>query len=136
MSGGAAVRRPLSDTVTEPKIGTLLLFNYPSTWNHVLGDHALSFRVLPLGPTQTLLTTKWLVHRDAIEGVDYDLEELTHVWRATNDADRRVCQDNQIGVTSPAYDPAPYSPVQENGVTQFVNWYCTHLEGRLAENAS
>ncbi|MBE7186363.1 MAG: aromatic ring-hydroxylating dioxygenase subunit alpha, partial [Methylobacterium mesophilicum] len=38
MSGKAAVNRPLSDSVLTPKIGTMLLFHYPSTWNHVLGD--------------------------------------------------------------------------------------------------
>jgi Rieske 2Fe-2S family protein len=135
MSGEAAVHRPLSDTVTEPDIGTLLLFHFPTTWNHVLADHAISFRVLPLSPTKTQLTTKWLVHRDAVEGVDYDVKELTRVWLATNAADTRNCQENQIGVNSPAYDPAPYSPIHEAGVTQFVDWYCTQLEGRLLEDA-
>jgi Rieske 2Fe-2S family protein len=133
MDGTAAVRRPLSDAVTEANTGTLLLFHYPSTWNHVLADHALSFRMLPISPTETMLTTKWLVHKDAVEGVDYDLARMTEVWLATNDSDRRICQENQIGVASPAYDPAPYSPIHEGGVTQFVNWYCTHLEGRLRE---
>ncbi len=136
MTGRAAVRRPLSDSVAEPDIGTLLMFHFPTTWNHVLADHAISFRVLPLSPTQTQLTTKWLVHRDAVEGVDYDLQELTRVWLATNAADTRNCQENQIGVNSPAYDPAPYSPVHEAGVTQFVHWYCTHLEGRLLEDVN
>ncbi len=135
MDGTAAVRRPLSDAVTEANTGTLLLFHYPSTWNHVLADHALSFRMLPISPSETMLTTKWLVHKDAVEGVDYDLARMTEVWLATNDADRRICQENQIGVASPAYDPAPYSPIHEGGVTQFVNWYCTHLEGRLREEA-
>jgi Rieske 2Fe-2S family protein len=134
MSGKAAVRRPLSDSVTEPDIGTLLLFHFPTIWNHVLADHAISFRVLPIGPTETQLTTKWLVHRDAVEGVDYDLKELTEVWLATNAADTRNCQENQIGVSSPAYAPAPYSPVHEAGVTQFVHWYCTHLEARLTDD--
>jgi len=136
MEGNAAVRIPLADTVTEKDTGTLLLFNFPSIWNHVLADHATSFRLLPISATETQLTTKWLVHRDAVEGVDYDLRELTEVWLATNEADRRICQENQIGVTSPAYDPAPYSPVHEGGVTQFVDWYCTHLEGRLARDGS
>jgi Rieske 2Fe-2S family protein len=135
MSGNAAVRRPLADSVAEPDLGTLLMFHFPTTWNHVLADHAISFRVLPVSPTQTQLTTKWLVHCDAVEGVDYDLGELTKVWLATNAADTRNCQENQIGVNSPAYDPAPYSPVHEAGVTQFVHWYCTHLEGRLTEDA-
>jgi Rieske 2Fe-2S family protein len=134
MDGTAAVRRPLSDRVTETNTGTLLLFHYPSTWNHVLADHAITFRMLPISPSETLLTTKWLVHKDAVEGVDYDLKKMTEVWLATNDADRRICQENQIGVASPAYDPAPYSAIHEGGVTQFVNWYCQHLEGRLLED--
>jgi glycine betaine catabolism A len=131
MDGQAAVRRPLADSVTEPDIGTLLLFHFPSTWNHVLADHAVTFRVLPLTATTTQLTTKWLVNKDAVEGVDYDIKRLTEVWMATNDEDRRVCQENQIGVNSPVYEPAPYSSIHEGGVTQFVDWYCTHLEDRL-----
>jgi Rieske 2Fe-2S family protein len=134
MDGSAAVRKPLADTVTLPDIGTLLLYHFPSTWNHVLGDHAITFRMLPISAGETQLTTKWLVHQDAVEGVDYDLERMTEVWLATNEADRRICQENQIGVQSPAYDPAPYSPVHEGGVTQFVDWYCTALERRLAHD--
>ena len=80
MSGRAAVAPALSDDVAEPSIGSLLLFHYPSTWNHVLGDHAVSFQVLPIGPMQTQVRTKWLVHKDAVEGKDYSVEELTHVW--------------------------------------------------------
>ena len=128
MTGQRAVRRPLSDAVSEPMIGSMLMFHFPSTWNHMLGDHGLSFRVLPLGPTQTQVTTKWLVHKDAVEGVDYDLRELTEVWLATNEQDRRIVQENQIGVTSPAYEPGPYSQVQESGVMQFVDWYTGAVE--------
>jgi Rieske 2Fe-2S family protein len=135
MDGKAAVRRPLIDGIAEPDLGTLLLFHYPSIWNHVLADHATSFRLLPLSPTETLLTTKWLVHKDAVEGVDYDVKRMTEVWLATNESDRRVCQENQIGVNSPAYDPAPYSPVHEGGVIQFVDWYCAELEDRLEQVA-
>jgi Rieske 2Fe-2S family protein len=122
------VRRPLSDAVTEDGIGSLLLFHYPSTWNHVLGDHAISFRVLPLGPTETQVTTKWLVRADAVEGVDYDIDELTRVWTATNDQDRRIVEENQRGVNSPMFEPGPYSPAHEGGVMQFVEWYAGAIE--------
>ena len=92
------MKKPLSDAIdANLKVGSLLLFHYPSTWNHVLSDHALTFRVLPLGPAQTQLTTRWLVHREAVAGVDYDLDELTRVWLATNDQDRHIVQENQIG---------------------------------------
>jgi Rieske 2Fe-2S family protein len=132
MSGEAAVSRPLSDAVTEPNIGTLLLFHYPSTWNHILGDHAVTFRVLPISPTETMLTTKWLVHKDAVEGRDYDLDTLTRVWNATNLQDRKIVEDNQIGCSSPAYEPGPYSPVHEDGVIQFVEWYTGALKRSLS----
>ena len=123
MSGGRAVKRPLTSRVTEPQIGTLLLFNYPSTWNHVLGDVATTFRVLPIDATHTQVTTKWLVNKDAVEGVDYDVDEMTKVWMMTNDQDRRVVEDNQAGILSPAYEPGPYSKEHESGVEQFVDWY-------------
>ncbi len=131
MSGARAVRRPLSGDVQESHIGTLLMFHYPTTWNHVLADHAITFRVLPLGPELTQVTTKWLVNKDAVEGVDYSLEELTHVWTETNDQDRRIVEENAFGIRSPAYEPGPYSPVDEGGVMQFVEWYCTFMEQRL-----
>ncbi len=133
MSGKAAVRRALSGDVREPRIGSLLLFHYPSTWNHVLGDHAISFRVLPVGPMQTQLTTRWLVHKDAVEGEDYTIEELTSVWLATNDQDRRVVEENQIGIRSPAYESGPYSSDHEDGVVQFVDWYCRTMRDGLAD---
>ena len=133
MSGRAAVKKRLTPDVTEPRIGTLLLFHYPSTWNHVLGDTAISFRVLPIGPTQTQVTTKWLVNKDAVEGVDYDLDELTKVWLSTNDQDRHVVEENQRGILSPAYEPGPYSAEQELGVVQFVDWYCRTMERALGD---
>ena len=43
---------PLIDTIAEPDLGTLLLFHYPTIWNHVLADHAISFRLLPVSPTR------------------------------------------------------------------------------------
>ena len=135
MSGRAAVARPLSDDVTEPNVGSLLIFHYPSTWNHVLGDHAVSFQVLPIGPMQTQVRTKWLVHKDAVEGKDYSVEELTQVWLATNDQDRRVVQENQIGIRSPAYEPGPYSAEQEGGVMQFVDWYCRTMQRKSGRRA-
>lgn len=133
MSGQPGVKRPLSDDIPmDSNIGALLFFHYPTSWNHVLADHAISFRVLPLGPATTQLTTKWLVHRDAVEGVDYDLKELTRVWLATNEQDRRIVRENQIGMNSPTYEPGPLSAITENGVSQFVDWYCSRMQQQLA----
>jgi Rieske 2Fe-2S family protein len=121
MDGKAAA--PLIPGMPFANAGSLLFFHYPNTWNHFLSDHVLNFRVLPIGPTETEVQTTWLVHRDAVEGRDYDLTRLTEVWIATNDEDRRVVEENQIGIASPAYRPGPYSARQESGVIQFIEWY-------------
>jgi Rieske 2Fe-2S family protein len=132
MNGKAAVKRNLSDQVNADRIGSLMLYHYPTTWNHVLIDHAVTFRVLPLGPEETMLTTKWLVHKDAVEGVDYDPHELAHVWMETNEQDRRIVEENAFGIRSPSYEPGPYSELHEGGTIQFVQWYADFLEPRLA----
>lgn len=131
MSGKRAVRRKLSNAIAGDQIGALLLFHYPTTWNHVLNDHAITFRVTPLSATETAVTTKWLVHKDAVEGVDYKLDELIHVWTRTNDQDRRIVEENALGIASPAYRPGPYSAEDESGVMQFVDWYARSITPRL-----
>ncbi len=135
ISGRPAVQELLSAGVSQERIGALLLFHYPTTWNHVLSDHAVTFRVLPISATETAVTTKWLVNKDAVEGVDYDLDTLTHVWMQTNDQDRRIVEENAFGIKSPAYEPGPYSELHEGGVMQFVDWYCRNVETRLTTGA-
>lgn len=130
MDGKPAVKARLDDTDVED-IGVLLYFNYPSTWNHFLGDHALSFRVLPVSSGQTLVTTKWLVPKDAVEGVDYDLKHMTEVWTATNEQDRQLVEETFRGVSSPSYIPGPFSEISESGVCQFVDWYCAIMKRKL-----
>lgn len=71
--------------------------------------------------------TKWLVNKDAEEGVDFNIEELTEVWLNTNSEDQRLVEDNQRGILSPAYEPGPYSPEHESGVMQFVDWYAQKM---------
>ncbi len=112
-------------------IGDVLLYHYPSTWNHFMADHAITFRMLPLGPTQTQLTTTWLVPAGAEQSRDYDEGALTSVWLATNAQDKALVERTQRGVNSPAYRPGPYSSEEEEGVIQFVDWYAASIQRRL-----
>jgi Rieske 2Fe-2S family protein len=123
--GTAAVKRLIGDFPTA-KIGRLGLHLQPNSWFHILGDHAVTFATLPISPGKTLVRTTWLVHADAVEGVDYDLEKLTTVWRATNLQDAEFVERAQDGTSNPAYLPGPYSPT-EYQVEAFVNWYVTRL---------
>jgi Rieske 2Fe-2S family protein len=128
--GGTASRKLLGD-FDAPRIGRLSLHFQPNSWFHFLSDHVITFSVLPLAAGRTLVRTTWLVHEDAVEGVDYDLERLTEVWHHTNEQDGRFVALAQAGVSDPAYVPGPYAPT-ESDVDDFVTWYIERLEEHLS----
>ncbi|MGP4018748.1 aromatic ring-hydroxylating oxygenase subunit alpha [Saccharopolyspora sp. 5N708] len=123
--GTAACQRLLADFPTA-RLGHLSLHLQPNAWFHFLSDHAITFSVFPIAADKTLLRTTWLVHPDAEDGVDYDLNSLTKVWTATNEQDADLVARAQQGVASPAYVPGPYAPT-EYQVEAFCNWYITRL---------
>lgn len=98
-----------------------------NSWTHVMSDHAVVSYIIPLGPDQTLVRTKWLVHADAVEGVDYDLQTLTEVWQATNLQDAGLVAITHRGTQDPAYVPGPLSAFTETYVEQFTRWYAARL---------
>ncbi|MGE0282035.1 MAG: SRPBCC family protein [Rhizobiaceae bacterium] len=111
---------------TEKRLGALSLHTQPNSWNHFLSDHAVIFSVFPMSAEKTLVRTTWLVHKDAVEGVDYDMENLTHVWNKTNEQDATFVAWTQMGVRSPAYEPGPYTP-NESQLELFLDWYVSRM---------
>jgi Rieske 2Fe-2S family protein len=124
-----ASRRLLGD-LEEPRLGTLHFHTQPNAWYHFLSDHALTFATLPLERGRTLVRSTWLVHADAQEGRDYDLEKLTSVWNATNAQDAAFVEETQRGASSPAYEPGPIA-ASEYMVKLFHVWYEERLRAEL-----
>ena len=128
MNTEVASKKLLADFV-DPALGGLSFWTQPNSWHHFMSDHIVSFSVLPISAGKTLVRTTWCVHKDAVEGVDYTVDNLTAVWNATNAQDRRLVEESQIGVANGAYEPGPYSPFTEGLVEKFCNWYV----GRMRE---
>jgi len=91
---------------------------------------------MPSGVSETIVTGKWLVHKDAQEGVDYDLENLTALWDRTNLQDRDLAETNQLGVNSLGYTPGPYSPEAESLLVRFTDWYCKTSQAFIDQSKS
>jgi Rieske 2Fe-2S family protein len=117
----------LLGTMTRKDLGDTHLWGHNS-WNHFMGDHAVSAMVIPLSADKTLVRTKWLVHEDAVEGVDYDLHKLTSVWIATTDQDAELVARAHAGVLDPAYEPGLYSEFAERELDNFAAWYLQKLK--------
>jgi len=126
MDGKPAVSRLLGN-VPHHDVGSVRWVHYPTVFNHALGDYAVTVQMLPLDPLRTMVSTTWLVDRDAREGEHYELDNLIKVWTVTNAQDAALVARNQLGVNSVGYQPGPYSPALEAGVIKFVEWYCDQM---------
>jgi Rieske 2Fe-2S family protein len=104
-------------------VGTLRMRTMPNFWNHSSGDHSVSTRLAPAGPQRTLVQVQWLVHEDAVEGKDYEIDRLLPFWGLTSEQDWALCEKNQAGVNSSAFTPGPYSTKWEYNVIRYTEWY-------------
>ncbi|HEX3847633.1 MAG TPA: aromatic ring-hydroxylating dioxygenase subunit alpha [Steroidobacteraceae bacterium] len=89
-------------------------------------DHGVIYRFIPRAVDRTEMEVIWLVHGDAVEGVDYDLERLTWLWKITSAEDKKIVEMNQAGVNSRWFEPGPYSS-QEVYASRFVEWYLAEV---------
>src|SRR5579863_2136693 len=126
--------RRLLGSLVEPRLGTLHLHVQPNAWFHFMSDHIITFAVLPIDRERTLVRTTWLVNSAAVEGEDYDLENLTRVWLATNAQDAHFVEETQRGVESPQYVPGPLGD-SEFMVDLFHRWYEGRMRAALAAQA-
>lgn len=132
MDGEYVVKKRLTKEVG---LGALRWTIQPHCYNVGLEDYFFTFSAMPISPTQTLIHSKWLVHKDAVEGVDYTVDELKRLWWLTNEQDVVLTERNQRGVDSLGYRPGPYVAGAESGCLKFVDWYCDELGKFLAQGA-
>ena len=69
-----------------------------------------------------------MCNRNAVEGVDYHVENLVALWLTTNRQDIELVENNQRGVNSIGYTPGPYSEEAEALVDRFTSWYCREAD--------
>jgi Rieske 2Fe-2S family protein len=130
MDGKPLVRKPLVDA-NDGNLGTFRWSVEPNSFCHITSDSLFTFDANPTSPLTTTVTARWLVHKDAVEGVDYDTARLIHMWDRTNLQDRDLAENNQRGVNSVAYRPGPYSPLVESFIISFIDWYLSRARNAL-----
>ncbi len=123
MDGQPLVGKRLTEA-GDGDIGSLRWALDPHLFAHATADHLFTFNCVPMGPNETHVHSRWYVHQDAVEGVDYTVPALTELWLKTNAQDKQLAENNQQGVFSPGYTPGPYSPEAELLVARFTDWYC------------
>jgi Rieske 2Fe-2S family protein len=126
---------PLLGTIREYDGGATDLQVGPITFALMYCDHVVIYRFTPLTIDTADCDITWLVRADAVEGRDYDKEELIWLWDVTTHADKRIIEHNQQGVNSRYYVPGPLSEMEEY-TWKFISWYLKLMQKETAEGKS
>ena len=89
-------------------------------------DFATCFTFLPKETLKTVVELMWLVDESAIEGVDYEKDNISWLWHETTLADKRIIEDNQRSIIKRIFS-GPLSKM-EVGLEKFKNWYLEILK--------
>jgi Rieske 2Fe-2S family protein len=115
----------------QPETSSLSVWTQPNSWHHFCCDRVVTFSLTPIAPDKTLLRTSWLVHEDAVEGVDYDPDHIAALWRKTNEQDGHFSAVNHRGIATDGYIQGPYA-VEEKLVEDFKDFYVAASKAALA----
>jgi Rieske 2Fe-2S family protein len=94
----------------------------PFTYVLAYNDYATIFEFVPHAAERSDIVTSWLVHGDARDGKDYDLDRLTWLWTVTTREDKSIIEANAAGIRSSRYAPGPAS-LLERDLVGFRDWY-------------
>lgn len=98
----------------------------PLNYFLVYSDHAVGYVFTPVDDKSCQCEIYWLVRGDAVEGKDYDVDELIWLWDVTTEADKTIIVNNWKGVNSRYYRPGPFSEM-EGEERKFIDWVLQEL---------
>jgi glycine betaine catabolism A len=76
-------------------------------------DYVMTHTLWPRAVDRTEIVCEWLFHPDAIASPGFNSDDAFAFWDLTNRQDWHVCEQMQLGLTSRAYRPGPYSHREE-----------------------
>jgi Rieske 2Fe-2S family protein len=83
---------------------------FPTMMLSLHPDYAVFYTVWPQTPTASRVVCQWMVHPDSPASPGYNIQDAEEFWDRTNRQDWHICERSQLGVSSRAYVPGPYSP--------------------------
>ena len=89
-------------------------------------DHVVGYVFTPVDQTHCKCEIYWMVRGDAVEGKDYDADELVWLWDITTHADETIIVNNWKGVNSRYYKPGPFSGM-EHLEKRWIDWILQEL---------
>ncbi len=107
---GRACGLPLGDLSAEDRRRAYYYALFPTMMVSLHPDYAVFYTVWPRGPAASRVVCEWMVHPDSPGAPGYNIRDAEELWDRTNRQDWHICEQSQLGISSRAYTPGPYSP--------------------------
>jgi len=107
---GRACALPLGDLSAEDQHRAFYYALFPTMMLSLHPDYAVFYTVRPQAPLESRVICEWMVHPEAPAAPGYNIQDAEEFWDRTNRQDWHICERSQLGVSSRAYVPGPYSP--------------------------
>ena len=106
---GRACGVPVGDLPPEDGQRVYYYSIFPNMLLSLHPDYVMAHTLWPQAPDRTRITCEWLFHPASLDDPSYDPQDAVAFWDMTNRQDWHVCELSQLGVSSRAYVPGPYS---------------------------
>lgn len=110
--GGARCAAPFAALSAEERARVYYYTVFPSAFVSFHPDYVLVHRAQALAIDRTRVECDWYFHPDAIAAPGFDPKPAIEFWDMTNRQDWELCENAQLGVTSLAWQPGPYSELE------------------------
>jgi len=107
---GRSCALPLGELSAEDQHRAFYYALFPTMMLSLHPDYAVFYTVWPQAPLASRVVCEWMVHPDAPAAPGYNIQDAEEFWDRTNRQDWNICERSQLGVSSRAYVPGPYSP--------------------------
>lgn len=94
-------------------------------------DYMLTHTLWPRACDRTEIICEWHFHPDEMARPGFDPDDAVSFWDEVNRQDWHVCELSQLGMTSRAYSPGPYSE-REQLLYEFDQWVIRAEQERIA----
>jgi Rieske 2Fe-2S family protein len=106
---GHTARPPLGDVAGED-LGRIYYYSlFPNVLLSLHPDYVMAHTLSPLAADRTQIVCEWFFDPAAMARPGFDPSDAMGFWDMTNRQDWHVCELSQLGISSIAYTPGPYS---------------------------
>ena len=111
MSTDGAIHRSYLPGLTETQRKQTFYYTiYPNLFLSLHPDYVMTHTLWPIAPNSTRVICEWHFHPEELAKPGFQGEDAVAFWDATNKEDWGISELSQLGISSRAYVPGPYSP--------------------------